>query len=188
MTLSREYLNKLPNVRSIEALARQMLELELQMDHKEQSREEIRNKILILENELKIFKESDADAADAKKVREGLDGLSKMLMGLNAEIVVIQKNISHLQDNIGEGIRKGLKDLFQEAKMKHDRTEKDLIRHRELAEKAHEKLEQESASSDQVNRALWVRNMEKVIAEEEKLAKYERELESIKRVYKQEFG
>lgn len=187
MPKSRNYLNSLPNVEKIKALAREILDSELKLDKALSDRDKNKKEISSLKKDLKSFYKSE-NSERIDEVRERIEEVSKDVVEKDNEIGNLENNIYHLQSVVEDEIREGLSQLFHQAKSSLDKAQKGIIMHQTLVDEAQKKLTTVSRAESQKIRDEWIRNVEKLMKDEEKVEKWEKQLEAIKRVYKLEFG
>ena len=187
MTRSRKYLYNLPNALKIKKLDREILDYELKMDNAKSENENIKEEILTLEIQL-ISLEVSENQHKIKKINDQLDELSKNLLQNEKEITDLIRHVSSLKSMADAEIREGLSILYNQAKSSIEKVQINIRRHQKLAKEAQDELTKSSNDETQKYRDEWIRNVEKIIEDEEKLKKCEKQLEAIKRVYALEFG
>lgn len=186
MTRSRKYLYNLPNAQKIKKLAREILDYELKMDTAKSENKNIKEEILTLEAQL-ISLEVTENQHKMKKINDRLDELSKNLLQNEKEITDLKRHVSSLKSLADAEIREGLSTLYNQAKSCLEEAQISILRHQKQAKEAQNRLNNSSGGVAQQYRDEWIRNVEKIIKDEEKLKKCERQLEAIKRIYKLEF-
>jgi len=127
-------------------------------------------------------------ASDLEYTQIKLNELSKVLILQDSEIAELKKNIHNLQSLVDDEIRDGLFQLFHQAKSDLDEAKKDIIKHQKMVEDSQHRLMNSSAKESQENHDEWIRNVGKVIKDEERVKESEKQLEAINRVYRLEFS
>jgi len=187
MTRSRKYLNNLPNAQKIKDIASDILDYELKLDRVVQDHTKVNNEIMALQTQVLSF-DNDGSSESLENTQIKLNELSKVLILQDSEIAELKKNILNSQSLVDDEIREGLSQLFHEAKSEFDEAKKDLIKHQKMVEDSQHMLINSSAEESQKNHDEWIRNVGKVIKDEERVNESEKQLEAIKRVYRLEFG
>jgi len=187
MARSRRYLNSLPNVERVKQLSREILDSELKLDKALSNKEWINKEISSLERDVMALDKSE-DPQKINKLQENLEKLSKDLNDNDVDIENLKKHIFHSQNTVDEEIREGLSRLFHQAKSGFEEAQQSISKHQKLVEQAHNMMLSCGRDESQKYRDEWIRNVEKIMQDEEKLKKCEEQLETIKRVYTLEFG
>lgn len=187
MTRSRRYLNNLPNVEKIKDLARDILDCELKMDQTIQDNTKIKNEILTLETQF-LSLDKEESPQKLKKIQMKLNELSNVRIGNDKKIADLKKEIYSSRSLVDEEIREGLSTLFHQAKSDLEEAKQAITKHQQLVEEAQQRLMNSPAEDFPKYRDEWIQDVKRVIEDEEKIKKSEKELEAIKRVYKLEFG
>ncbi|AUB55227.1 hypothetical protein BK007_03820 [Methanobacterium subterraneum] len=187
MTRSRKYLNNLPNAQKIKDLASDILDHELKLDRILQDHTELKNEIIALQTQVLSF-DNDGSSQGLEYTQIKLNELSKVLILQDSEIAELKKNIHNLQSLVDDEIRDGLFQLFHQAKSDLDEAKKDIIKHQKMVEDSQHRLMNSSAKESQENHDEWIRNVGKVIKDEERVKESEKQLEAINRVYRLEFS
>jgi hypothetical protein len=187
MTISRRYLNNLPNVEEIKKLAREILDSELKLDKTLQTKDSLKKETLKLEKEL-ISPEQSLNPKKLKIVKEQMEELSNDLSKKDKEINDLKRHIFDSQSIIEDEIREGLSQLYHQSRSSLDEAQSKIKKHQKLVFEAQNNLA--SASRDEVDkyRHEWVQNVERLIKDEEKVKNCEIQIEAIQRVYKLEFS
>ncbi len=191
MTRSRRYLNNLPNAKRIKALALDILDYELKLDRAVKDNARIKNEVLTLETQILLFDGKENSHEDSQKIKDMQSKLNELTPALllgNKEITYLKKDLSDSKALVDEEIKKGLSQLFQQAKSNRDDAQQDIIKHQKMVEEAQNRLMNSPAPESQKNHDEWIRNVKRVIEDEEKIKNCEKQLEAIKRVYRLEFG
>lgn len=187
MARSRKYLNNLPNAQKIKDIASDILDYELKLDRVVQDHTKVNNEIMALQTQVLSF-ENDGSSEALENTHIKLNELSKVIILQDSEIAELKKNILNSQSLVDDEIREGLSQLFHEAKSEFDEAKKDLIKHQKMVEDTQHMLMNSSAEESQKNHDEWIRNVGKVIKDEERVNESEKQLKAIKRVYRLEFG
>jgi len=187
MTRSRKYLYNLPNSLKIKKLAREILDYELKIDNAKSENRNIKEEILTLETQL-ISLEVIENQHKIKKINERLDELSQNNLQNEKEITDLISHVSSLKSMADAEIMEGLSTLYNQAKSCIEKAQLSIFRHQKLAKEAQDGLTKSSNEEAQKYRDEWIRNVEKIIEDEENLKNCEKQLEAIKRVYTLEFG
>lgn len=187
MARTRRYLNNLPNIARIKDLAHDILDYELKLDQAQQERSRVKNEILALETKL-IAMERGEYSPKREKTRMKLNNFADDLVATDKIIKDLKRNISDSKSMVNDEIREGLSKIYKKAKLERDEGLKDLIRHQNLADEAHNKFANSSPEEYSQYHHQWISNVQRVIEDEERIERSEKELEAIKRVYRLEFG
>jgi|GEM_PF-1713311 hypothetical protein len=187
MARSRKYLNNLPNAQKIKDLAIDILDYELKLDRVVQDHTKVNNEIMALQTKVLSF-DNDGSSEGLENTPVKLNELSKVLVLQKSEIAELKKSILNSQSIVDDEIREGLSQLFHEAKSEFDEAKKDIIKHQKMVEDSQHMLLNSSAEESSKNHDEWIRNVGKVIKDEERVNESEKQLEAIKRVYRLEFG
>ena len=187
MARSRKYLNNLPNALKIKDLAIDILDYELKLDRVVQDHTKVNNEIMALQTKVLSF-DNDGSSEGLENTPVKLNELSKVLVLQKSEIAELKKSILNSQSIVDDEIREGLSQLFHEAKSEFDEAKKDIIKHQKMVEDSQHMLLNSSAEESSKNHDEWIRNVGKVIKDEERVNESEKQLEAIKRVYRLEFG
>jgi len=187
MARSRKYLNNLPNAQKIKDLASDILDYELKLDRVMQDHTKVNNEIMALQTQVLSF-DNDGSSEGLENTKIKLNELSKVLILQKSEIAELKKNILNSQSIVDDEIREGLSQLFHEAKSEFDEAKKDIIKHQKMVVDSQHMLMNSSAEESTKNHDEWIRNVGKVIKDEERVKESEKQLEAIKRVYRLEFG
>jgi len=187
MARSRKYLNNLPNAQKIKDLAIDILDYELKLDRVVQDHTKVNNELMALQTKVLSF-DNDGSSEGLENTPVKLNELSKVLVLQKSEIAELKKSILNSQSIVDDEIREGLSQLFHEAKSEFDEAKKDIIKHQKMVEDSQHMLMNSSAEESSKNHDEWIRNVGKVIKDEERVNESEKQLEAIKRVYRLEFG
>lgn len=187
MTRSRKYLYNLPNALKIKQLAGEILDYELKLDNAKSENQIIKKEILTLETQL-ISLEGTENQHIIEKTNKRLDELSKDIINNEKELNNLKRHVSSLKSIADAEIREGLSTLYNQAKSEIDEAQISILHHQKMAKEAQNKFASSSKEDAQHYRDLWIRHVERIIEDEEKLKKSQEQLEAIKRIYKLEFG
>lgn len=187
MTKSRKYLNNLPNVEIIRSLATDILDNELKLDKAVQSKEKTKKEILKLETDL-VSLGKLTNRKDSENINEQLEELSSVLSTETMEIKELKNHIIDLKSVVDREIREGLSQLYKNAEYQLDEAQQKIVEHQKLVDMAQKNLTNASTDEIEKYRHELVLNVQKMIEDQEKAAKWENQIEAIKRVYKREFG
>jgi hypothetical protein len=164
MSKFKPYLEYLENADKIESFAREIVDLELELDKLEEQKSK-RDIILNgLELELKEVEVQLSEENDSEKVENLKAIIDNKKHELTLEMVesrplvdeINKKEIGlfRLQESRKEAIRRGMADLFHQAKEDYEKARMEWIKYSEMSLKAHEKVKKRKKEMDAVKNAF----------------------------------
>jgi len=192
MPKSRSYLNELKNRDEIQAIGKKLVDIELEIDKHKSERQvldkyinETKKELIKLENKAKKHPKDPELIIKINRTREWLEDFYKRNEELENHIAEIESTSFKLRLRRVEAIKNGLVDIFHEVKSEFEKTQAELTEYNKLATNAQNKLKNKKNGK---NYQEWVKYTELVMKTRYKLKRKIEELDSIKQVFKREFG
>jgi hypothetical protein len=164
MSKFKPYLEYLENADKIESFAREIVDLELELDKLEEQKSKRDNILNGLELELKGLKTQLSEENDSEKVENLKAIIDNKKHEITLEMVESRPLVDEinkreielfsLQESRKEAIRRGMADLFHQAKEDYDQARMEWIKYSEMSLKAHEKVKKRKKEMDAVKSAF----------------------------------
>lgn len=164
MSKFKPYLEHLENADKIKILAREIIDIELELDKLEEQKKARDTIISDLESELKQFNEELQGEQDSEKIKSLTSIIDDKKHQITVEMMesrplvdeINRKEIElfRLQESRKEAIRRGMADLFHQAKEDYEQARLYWIKYSELALQAHEKVKKRKKEMDAIKLAF----------------------------------